>query len=68
MKEIYLTSHQKLLAPLELSNELNLIKPVEEIKPNDKIGYLLLGSLITITAIFIIINRKLLQSRKEILL
>lgn len=58
MKEIHLTPHQKMLSPLELSSELGLVKPIEEIQFNNKIGYFLFGSLITVTAIFIFINWK----------
>lgn len=56
MKEIYLTPHQKLLSPVVLSNELGLVKPSEELVYNHRIGYVLIGSLITVTALYIIIS------------
>jgi len=56
METIILNSHQKLLAPLELSSELGLIKSPEEIQQNIKISYILTGALVTITLILIMIN------------
>jgi hypothetical protein len=55
MKEILLTSRQRMLSPDQLALELNLIETPQEFERNKSIQYLLLGGIL-MAGIFICYN------------
>ena len=53
MKEIILTSRQRMLSSDQLAFELGLIPTAQEIEKNKKISLIVIGAFVAITFIFI---------------
>lgn len=69
MNEIQLTSHQKLLSPIDQCIDLGLVDTNLTIKQNrtNIFGYILVGAVITIVAIYVLNYIESNKNKKELL-